>query len=975
MTTQKFVYFFGAGAAEGAGAMKDVLGGKGAGLAEMTNAGLPVPPGFTISTACCALYEKENCLPDNIEAEVTSTLARLEQLRNERLGDEERPLLVSVRSGAKFSMPGMMDTILNLGLNDLTVEALARRTNNERFAWDCYRRFIQMFGDVVLKVEKREFEHALSALKSRRGMVEDTGLVVDDLRELVTTFKRIVVEHTGHEFPQDPAVQLREARDAVFRSWNNERAVHYRRMNNISGAFGTAVNVQLMVFGNTGETSGTGVGFTRNPATGERELYGEFLLNAQGEDVVAGIRTPLPLKGLSEAMPAVFDQLTTIAERLEKHYRDVQDFEFTIQEGELFMLQTRSGKRTGLAALRIACEMVDEGLLKPREAIMRVDPALLDQLLHPMFDPIERQKFPVVTRGLASSPGAATGRIVFTAAVAVERVRAGERVVLVREETTPDDIAGMEASQGFLTARGGQTSHAAVVGRQMGKPAVVGCAALHVDAAAGTVTIAGLSSAVESVLVSEGNEISIDGTTGEVMLGAVPTTDSEILRVVHGELAAGDSSIYGLLSRILSWADEAKRMGVRANADIPRDARVARAFGANGIGLCRTEHMFFAADRLPHVQRMIVSAAKGREGIMRLAELEERAIYGSGAANESRTAELVTARRRYGEQVESYLGALRALLPMQRADFAALFREMAGLPVTIRLLDPPLHEFLPNRESLLDQLNDARADGRYRWAEELESLLRNIEELAEINPMLGHRGVRLGITYPEITEMQVRAICEAACTVAGEGIETYPEIMVPLVGTTNELSLQRATIERTAETVFAECGRRIKYAIGTMIELPRAALLANKVALYADFFSFGTNDLTQTTYGLSRDDAGQIITAYQRLGVYEQDPFVVLDQEGVGQLLRMGTERGRAARPELKVGICGEHGGEPSSVDFCEEIKLDYVSCSPYRVPIARLAAAQAALRRSEIHLTASPNSDGGSADGCGDASRGRLIK
>ncbi len=942
--TQQYVYFFGGGVAEGTGDMKDTLGGKGAGLAEMTNAGLPVPPGFTISTEACAVYEKEGHLTAEIEAEIERALARLEGLRDERLGDEERPLLVSVRSGAKFSMPGMMDTILNLGLNDRTVEALARRTGNARFAWDSYRRFIQMFGDVVLKVEKRQFEHALSDLKRRRGVKDDTGLTADDLRELVAKFEGIVKQSAGRAFPRDPREQLREARDAVFRSWNNERAVHYRRMNNISGAQGTAVNVQTMVFGNTGETSGTGVGFTRNPATGVRQLYGEFLINAQGEDVVAGIRTPLPLGQLREAMPGVYDQLKAITDRLEKHYRDIQDFEFTIQEGELFMLQTRSGKRTGLAAVRIACEMVDEGLLTPHEAITRVDPSLLDQLLHPMFDPIARLRFPVVARGLPSSPGAATGRIVFTADKAVERARRGERVLLVREETAPDDIAGMEAAQGFLTAFGGQTSHAAVVGRQMGKPAVVGCAALHIDEAAGTLTIAGISGVAETIIAHEGDELSIDGATGEVMTGAVPTVASEVLRVVQGELAAGESAVYGMLTRVLTWADEVKRLGVRANADIPRDARVARAFGAHGIGLCRTEHMFFAAERLPHVQRMILSAAKGREGIMRIAELEARAARASSGAY---ARELAAAHRSYDEDVESYLGALRALLPIQRADFVGLFREMAGLPVTIRLLDPPLHEFLPNRDGLIEELQDARSDGRYQWVEELEALLRNVDAMCEINPMLGHRGVRLGITYPEITEMQVRAILEAACDVAGEGLEAEPEIMVPLVGATSELALQRTMIERTADAVFVERGRRVKYNIGTMIELPRAALLAGEIARHADFFSFGTNDLTQTTYGLSRDDAGAIITAYQRLGLYEQDPFVVLDQDGVGQLLRLGAERGRKTHPSLKVGICGEHGGEPSSVRFCHSLGLDYVSCSPYRVPIARLAAAHAALADS----------------------------
>lgn len=937
----KYVYSFGNGQAEGNGTLKDLLGGKGSGLAEMTNAKLPVPPGFTITTEACAVYEKNGLLSAEMESEIESALGELENLRGERLGDQERPLLVSVRSGARDSMPGMMDTILNLGLNDSTVEALAKRTDNARFAWDSYRRFIQMFGDVVLDVPKREFEHALADLKNKRDVVSDTDLNVDDWRELVETYKRIVLEATGEEFPQEPREQLREARDAVFRSWNNERAVHYRRMNNISKALGTAVNVQAMVFGNMGETSGTGVGFTRNPATGAKEIYGEFLINAQGEDVVAGIRTPLPLRQLAETMPEVFNQLKTITDRLEIHYKDVQDFEFTIQENELFMLQTRSGKRTGLAAIRIACEMVDENILSPNEALMRIDPVLLDQLLHPMFDPTEKQKFHVVARGIASSPGAAAGEIVFTAEKAVKFARQGKKVLLVREETSPDDIAGMEASEGFLTAFGGQTSHAAVVGRQMGKPAVVGCSALRIDEVNNTLTVTGFDTAADTVVLHEGDNLSIDGTTGEVILGKVPTAPSEILQVVQGELPESESKSYQMLVHVLEWADEVKRLGVRANADIPRDARVARRFGAKGIGLCRTEHMFFASERLSVVQQMILSAGRGREGILKINEIEAQlARSGAGKFKE----DLAAAHDFYDEYIDKYLGALKQLLPMQREDFAGLFREMNGLPVTIRLLDPPLHEFLPSREGLVDQLNDTRADGRYKWAAELETLLQHIDELAETNPMLGHRGVRLGITYPEITETQIRAICEAACDVEEEGLKAIPEIMVPLVGTTNELALQRATIERTAEAVFAERGRKIEYLIGTMIELPRAALLADKIAEHADFFSFGTNDLTQTTFGLSRDDAGTIIRAYQLLGVYEQDPFVVLDREGVGQLLQTGTERGRGVRPNLKVGICGEHGGEPSSVRFCHEIGLDYVSCSPYRIPIARLAAARAVL-------------------------------
>jgi pyruvate, orthophosphate dikinase len=936
----KHVYQFGNGVADGDGTMKELLGGKGAALAEMTAAGLPVPPGFTISTEACAIYAQSGTLTSEIEAEIEVALKQLEVLRGESFGDLERPLLVSVRSGARVSMPGMMDTILNLGLNDSTVEALAQRTSNARFAWDSYRRLIQMFGDVVMGVEKREFETVLSALKQGRGKTLDTELSVFDLQQLVSAYKKIISQTTGGEFPQDPRIQLRQARNAVFNSWHNERAIHYRRMNNISGVLGTAVNVQAMVFGNMGETSGTGVGFTRNPATGAREMYGEFLINAQGEDVVAGIRTPLPLTALSDVMPEVYRELKEITDRLEVHYKDIQDFEFTIQERELFMLQTRSGQRTGLAAIRIACEMVDEGLLNPREALRRIEPNLLDQLVHPMFDPTARQQFQVVARGIASSPGAAAGRIVFSAARAVELARQGEHVLLVREETSPDDIAGMEAAQGFLTSFGGQTSHAAVVGRQMGKPAIVGCAALRLDETTRTLTIAGFDTTIDAVELHEGDYLSIDGTTGEVMIGNVPTSPSEVLRVVQGELAEEESTVYKLLSRVLAWTDDIKRLGVRANADIPRDALVARKFGAQGIGLCRTEHMFFAPDRLSLVQQMIISAARGREGLLYLQELEARAATGGSQVK----ADLANGHQTYDIHIANYLGALKALLPIQRNDFAGLFREMAGLPITIRLLDPPLHEFLPSREGLIEELENARADGRHDWACELELVLRHVDELAEINPMLGHRGVRLGITYPEITEMQIRAICEAVCDVMDEGLQAYPEIMVPLVGATNELELQRRVIERTAGQVFQERGRCVDYLIGTMIELPRAALIADQIARHADFFSFGTNDLTQTTYGLSRDDTAAIIRTYQLLGVYEQDPFVVLDQEGVGELLKLGTERGRSARPTLKVGICGEHGGDPSSIAFCHRLGLDYVSCSPYRVPVARLAAARAAL-------------------------------
>jgi len=893
----KYVYFFGNGQAEGSARLRDLLGGKGAGLAEMTNAGLPVPPGFTITTEACRIfYENGGRLPAEIEEEIERALRRLEELRGERLGDRERPLLVSVRSGAKFSMPGMMDTILNLGLNDVTVEALARRTRNPRFAYDCYRRFVQMFGNVVLGVEKRKFEERIEAKKRERGVHHDTELTAEDLKALVREFKQLIKEETGEDFPEDPHEQLVQARDAVFRSWNNERAITYRQIHNIPHDLGTAVNVQAMVFGNMGETSGSGVGFTRNPATGEKELFGEFLPNAQGEDVVAGIRTPLPLQKLRELLPDVYRQLEEIAERLERHYRDVQDFEFTVQEGQLFMLQTRSAKRTGLAAIKIACDMVDEGLVTPEESLRLIEAPTLNQLLHPTFDPVRRREFRGIGRGLASSPGAAAGRIAFTARRAVEMRRQGERVVLVRMETSPDDIAGMQASEGFLTARGGATSHAAVVGRQMGKPAVVGCSALVIDEEAGVARLG-------DVLLREGDYISIDGTTGEILLGDVPKVESEILRVLNGELTPEQSKVYQYFKRVMDTAREAKRLGVRANADTPEDARLARAFGAEGIGLARTEHMFFAPDRLPHMQAMILAATE--------------------------------AQRRE---------ALARLLPMQREDFAAIFRAMDGYPVTIRLLDPPLHEFLPKREHLMVEIAVMKAKGETEGLEEKERLLARVEELHEFNPMLGFRGCRLGILYPEITEMQARAIFEAACQVAAEGVRVHPEIMVPLVGLAREFEAQREIIDRVAREVMRETGVTISYLVGTMIELPRAALTAGEIARSAEFFSFGTNDLTQTTFGFSRDDTVAVIEAYLKRGILETDPFLILDRAGVGELMRLGVERGRAVRADLKTGICGEHGGEPSSVEFCHRIGLDYVSCSPYRVPIAILAAAQAAV-------------------------------
>ncbi len=885
----QYVYFFGGGKADGNGQMKEELGGKGSGLAEMTNAGLPVPPGFTISTRACRDYFRlGNRLPDEVEPQMNEAVARLEKLQGQRLGEGQNPLLVSVRSGAKFSMPGMMDTILNLGLNDKTVEVLARKAGNPRFAYDSYRRFIQMFGNVVLEISKEEFEHIFDGVKKKARVKLDTELSAEHLKEVVARYKKLVEKKTGRPFPQEARQQLEMARDAVFRSWDNPRAIHYRRMNNIPDDLGTAVNVQAMVFGNLGETSGTGVGFTRDPATGAKEFYGEFLMNAQGEDVVAGIRTPVPIKELEKIMPGVYNQLREITTRLERHYKDVQDFEFTIQEGKLYMLQTRNGKRTGKAAVKIAVDMVDEGIITKDVALMRVEPAQLDQLLHPVIaedaqGALSRDTkghLPVIATGLPASPGAAVGKVVFTADEAAERGKK-EPVVLVRAETVPDDIHGMEAAVGILTSRGGMTSHAAVVARGMGKCCVAGAGAVNVDEHSQRMVVDGR-------VIKDGEWISLDGSTGRVFLGRSRTMDPD---PTSGEFA-----------RFMSWADEVRRLGVRANADIPRDAEVARRFGAEGIGLCRTEHMFFAEDRLAHMQAMIMARTEKE-------------------------------RRKH----------LARLLPFQRRDFVGLFRVMDGYPVIIRLLDPPLHEFLPKREELMVEiaLLQAKKAPKKKIAAK-EVILRRVEELHELNPMLGHRGCRLGIAYPEISEMQCRAIMEAAVQVTKEGKKVIPEIMIPLVGMRKELTLQKEIADRVAEEVFAKSGVRVKYMVGTMIELPRAALTAGDIAKDAEFFSYGTNDLTQTTFGFSRDDSGKFLNAYVKLGIFKQDPFAVIDREGVGQLVRMGAERGRKTRPGLEVGICGEHGGEPNSVMFCHEAGLDYVSCSPYRVPIARLAAAQA---------------------------------
>ncbi len=893
---EKYVYAFGGGKAEGNGSMKDVLGGKGAGLAEMTNAGLPVPPGFTIATSACLLYfENGNRLPEPIVREYTAALEVLQKLLGQELGNPSKPLLVSVRSGAKFSMPGMMDTVLNLGMNDRVVVTFAEKTQNPRFAYDSYRRFIQMFGNVVLEIPKDKFEHVFDGQKKKRRIKLDTELTAADLKEVIVGYKQVVKRETGKDFPQEARTQLAMAVEAVFRSWFNPRAKTYRRMNKISDDLGTAVNVQTMVFGNMGDSSGTGVGFTRNPATGNKEFYGEFLMNAQGEDVVAGVRTPVPITELGKVNLDAYNQLREITSRLEHHYKDVQDFEFTIQEGKLYMLQTRNGKRTGPAAVKIAVEMVHEGLLEPQEALMRVEPEQLNQLLHPVLD--ESAGLKVIAKGLPASPGAAVGRVVFTADEAAVQGKSGP-VILVRAETVPDDIHGMEVAVGILTSRGGMTSHAAVVTRGMGKCCVAGCGDAEVDEKRRQVKIG-------SHVIKEGDWISLDGSTGRVILGKASTSEPD------------PSS--GLFAEFMKWADEARKLGVRANADIPRDATVARRFGAQGIGLCRTEHMFFASDRLPHVQRMIMACKE-------TSDAKEAARY----EKERRQ-------------------ALAKLLPMQRKDFFGLFKAMDGLPVTIRTLDPPLHEFLPKREELMVEIAvlEAKRKKSPKLAK-LKKLLAVVEGLHEFNPMMGLRGCRLGILYPEITEMQARAIFEAACDAKKQGITAMPEIMIPLVGEVKELALQKEIVNKAAREAFAKKGVKVEYLVGTMIELPAAALSAGEIAREAEFFSFGTNDLTQTTFGLSRDDCGKIIKAYTQQKIWPADPFAVLDPKRVGRLLKIGTSDGRATRANLKVGICGEHGGDPSSIEVCAEAGLNYVSCSPYRVPIARLAAAQAAIRRQQ---------------------------
>ncbi len=880
----KHVYSFGGSKTEGDQSMKDTLGGKGANLAEMALAGLPVPPGFTVSTQACNIYlEQGKRIPDSIEEEMAVALARLESDMGKKLGDRSDPLLVSVRSGAKFSMPGMMDTVLNLGLNDESVKGLASLSGKETFALDCYRRLIMMFADVVMGVSKSQFDEILEDIKEEVGVENDMDLDASQLHRVVDAFKAHYRTSLGEEFPQDPQDQLKLSRDAVFRSWDNPRANHYRRMNDIPNDLGTAVNVQAMVYGNLGDTSATGVGFTRDPATGANEFYGEFLVNAQGEDVVAGIRTPRQIEELREVLPQAYGELRSFTAQLERHYRDVQDFEFTIQEGKLYMLQTRSGKRTGAAAVKFAVDMVDEGLIDAREAVMRVEPQHLDQLLHPVIEPSSKDELTTLTIGLPASPGAAVGRIVFSSDAAVEEAHDGNPVLLVRSETTPEDIHGMEAAKGILTSRGGMTSHAAVVARGMGSPCVAGAGEINVDSKAGRI-------ACNGVTLKAGDWISIDGSTGEVFAGQARTIDPDP--------ASGD------LARFMEFVDKHRVVGVRANAETPRDARTARSFGAEGIGLCRTEHMFFEPERIAHVRQMI------------LAEDSERRAE-----------------------------ALAKLLPMQRQDFIELFEVMDGYPVIVRTLDPPLHEFLPKREELMMEL--AQLHATYEDTERrknVEALLERVEELHEFNPMLGHRGCRLGITFPAITAMQARAIFEAAVDCAERGFNAIPEVMIPLVGNHNELENQKKVVVETAERVFSEAGRSVHYKVGTMIEVPRGALTADEIARHAEFFSFGTNDLTQTTFGFSRDDSASFIKAYLDGGILENDPFQVLDRTGVGKLIEIAIERGRKTKPDLEVGICGEHGGEPKSVAFCVRAGLNYVSCSPYRVPIARLAAAQAAI-------------------------------
>ncbi len=918
----KYVYFFGNGAADGKAEMKHLLGGKGANLAEMTNLGIPVPPGFTITTEVCDAYYKNNQrYPKGLAEEMGQNLSRLEKLMGAKLGDPNNPLLVSVRSGAAASMPGMMDTVLNLGLTPDAVNGLIKKTGNERFVWDAYRRFITMFGDVVMGVERHYFEEILDKYKKKARVKNDTELTTDQLKKIVEEFKAIYKKETRENFPNDPKVQLQKAIDAVFSSWNNPRAVKYRQLYEIKGLLGTAVNVQAMVFGNMGNHSATGVCFTRNPSTGENKFYGEFLINAQGEDVVAGIRTPEPIVNLEREMPSVYTQLVEYKNKLEKHFKDVQDIEFTIQESRLFMLQTRNGKRTTQAAVKIAVDMVKERLIDKKTAISRINPNELDQLLHPTFDP--KAKKDVVAVGLPASPGAATGKVVFNAEDAEKLAVKKEKVILVRKETSPEDIGGMHVSKGILTTRGGMTSHAAVVARGMGKCCVAGCGALHVDYKNQTFKVG-------SKVVKKGDYISIDGSTGEVMLGQVTTIEPRL---------SGDFAV------LMEWADEISKLKVRTNADTPADAKKARELGAEGIGLCRTEHMFFGEHRIDSVRQMILSAPDVKNLKAKIAGIEKELAKATNNKTNGIKKELAQAKKELKEPLSLYISALKKLLPMQRRDFEQIFTTMDGLPVTIRLLDPPLHEFLPQEEY-----------NQKEMAKQMKISLKEVQDkvsaLHELNPMLGHRGCRLGVTYPEIYDMQVQAIIEAACNVKKKGVTVYPEIMLPIISTEQEFGLLKDDVHRIAKEVMQKKGMKIEYMVGTMIELPRAALIADKIAKHAEFFSFGTNDLTQMTFGFSRDDVGSFVPDYIEKGILEKDPFQILDQEGVGQLVEIGIKRGRSARPELKVGICGEHGGNPQTVTFCHKVGMNYVSCSPFRVPIARLAAAQASLQQPVSRAT-----------------------
>lgn len=908
MKNKKNVFYFGNKKADGNGKMKEVLGGKGAGLAEMTEIGINVPPGFTISTNVCAMfYQNKKQTPAKITKEIRTNLVNLEKMTKKGFGNVRNPLLVSVRSGAMFSMPGMMDTILNLGLNDKTVVGLAKKTKNPRFAWDAYRRFIQMFSDVVLNVSKDLFEEKLEELKRKKKVKHDIELNEVALKSLVQDYKKLVKSKTKKSFPQDPIDQLVKAIDAVFLSWNNQRAIFYRKKYGIPSDIGTGVTVQSMVFGNMGKDCGTGVGFTRDPLSGEKELFAEYLLNAQGEDVVAGIRTPKLIKAMQREMGKVHHQIVNTAKILERHFKDMQDFEFTIENEVLYLLQTRSGKRSGIAAAKIACDMVKESLITKKDAISRVEPEHLEQFLFPIFDPDDKKKFNVLTKGLAASPGAASGQVALDAQTAVELSKQGKRVVLVTKETSPDDIHGMSAASGLLTARGGRTSHAAVVGRQMGKVCVVGAEEVRVDLASRTFSVA-------DEVIHEGDFISIDGFEGKVYKGDIPVVASEVIQVMQGNMKEVSSERYLIFSTILKWADTFRRLKIRTNADVPSDAKVAMKFGAEGIGLCRTEHMFFAEDRIKIMQEMILST-----------NLKDR------------------------------VKNLNKLQKMQKEDFVSLFTTMKGFPCTIRLLDPPLHEFLPKREDLMLEVKELELLGTdKKKLEETRSILERVEELHEFNPMLGLRGCRLGNTMPEITSMQARAIFEAAIEVSKKKIKVVPEIMIPLVGMVTEFKMQKDIINQVAKEVLGK--KKIAYTVGTMIEVPRATTVADQIAKEAEFFSFGTNDLTQTVFAYSRDDAGKFINHYletkveldgKNVEILSKDPFTSIDIEGVGELMKLGLNKGKSARKNLKVGICGEHGGDPSSIDFCHEIGLDYVSCSPFRVPIARLAAARIAIKET----------------------------